>query len=64
MADCRRQSVRRIEVTNAGYYWRGRFFAMGSPCELLSEAGSASEAQRLTELAAAEAWRIENKFSR
>jgi thiamine biosynthesis lipoprotein len=64
MAACRKQSVRRIQVSNAGHYWRGGFFAMGSPCELLSEAGSASEAQRLTELAAAEAWRIEDKFSR
>jgi len=37
---------------------------MGSPCELLSEARSAEEAEELTALVAAEAWRIEDKFSR
>jgi len=37
---------------------------MGSPCELLSEATSATEAEELTALVAAEAWRIEDKFSR
>jgi thiamine biosynthesis lipoprotein len=37
---------------------------MGSPCELLSEATSVREAQELTALVAAEAWRIEDKFSR
>jgi thiamine biosynthesis lipoprotein len=42
----------------------GRFQAMGSPCELLSEATSAKEAEELTALVAAEAWRVEDKFSR
>jgi len=42
----------------------GRFHAMGSPCELLSEAPSAIEAEVLTALVANEAWRIEDKFSR
>jgi len=42
----------------------GRFQAMASPCEVLIETGDRSEARRLTELAAAEAWRIEDKFSR
>jgi FAD:protein FMN transferase len=37
---------------------------MASPCEVLSEAVDAGEARRLTQLAAAEAWRIEDKFSR
>jgi len=37
---------------------------MGSPCELLSEAGTRQEAERLVGIAAAEAWRIEDKFSR
>jgi thiamine biosynthesis lipoprotein len=37
---------------------------MGSPCELLSEASSAEEAEELTAMVAREAWRIEDKFSR
>jgi thiamine biosynthesis lipoprotein len=37
---------------------------MGSPCELLSEADSAGEAHELASLVAAEAWRIEDKYSR
>jgi thiamine biosynthesis lipoprotein len=37
---------------------------MGSPCELLSEAGSVSEAGVLAEVVAGEAWRIEDKLSR
>lgn len=37
---------------------------MGSPCELLSEATSAGEAETLTKRVASEAWRIEDKFSR
>ena len=37
---------------------------MASPCELLCEASGRAEAQRLTEIVAAETWRIEDKFSR
>ena len=37
---------------------------MDSPCELLSEAGTMQEAERLVGIAASEAWRIEDKFSR
>jgi thiamine biosynthesis lipoprotein len=37
---------------------------MGSPCELVAEASSWAEAERLTRLVAEEAWRIEDKFSR
>jgi thiamine biosynthesis lipoprotein len=36
---------------------------MGSPCEILSETGP-DDLRRLGEMAAAEAWRIEDKFSR
>jgi len=42
----------------------GRFGAMASPCEILVETADADEARQLSELAAAEAWRIEDKFSR
>ena len=44
--------------------WRGTFQAMASPCEVLCETGDAGVAKRLTTLAATEAWRIEDKFSR
>ncbi|HEX5789139.1 MAG TPA: FAD:protein FMN transferase [Woeseiaceae bacterium] len=44
--------------------WCGRFFAMGSPCEVLVECTSGSEAFDLVGLAATEAWRIEDKYSR
>ena len=37
---------------------------MGSPCELLCEARSAGDAEKLAALVAAEAWRIEEKLSR
>ena len=37
---------------------------MASPCEILSEAASAAEAREVTAIAATEAWRIEDKFSR
>jgi len=42
----------------------GRFDAMASPCEILIESDDRDEAARLAQLAADEAWRIEDKFSR
>lgn len=42
----------------------GRFDAMASPCEILIESDDKTLATRLTRAAAAEAWRIEDKFSR
>jgi len=45
-------------------HWIGRFGAMASPCEVLVDVDDGDEARRLTELAAAEAWRIERKYSR
>ena len=42
----------------------GRFYAMGSPCEILIESDDRERAARLTRSAADEAWRIEDKFSR
>jgi thiamine biosynthesis lipoprotein len=45
-------------------YWAGRFRAMASPCEVLSEASGETTARTLTRIVAAEAERIEAKFSR
>ncbi len=42
----------------------GRFRAMASPCEILIDVDDREQARRLTEQAAAEAWRIERKYSR
>lgn len=55
-----------VEVARApgGAYWVGRFAAMASPCEVLVEAGSEATARRIVNDVAAEAWRIEHKFSR
>ena len=58
------QGDRDIRLTEADGYWCGRFFAMASPCEVLTEARTQSEARELTAQAAQEAWRIEDKYSR
>lgn len=42
----------------------GSFTAMSSPCEILTETESHSEASTLLRIASKEAWRIEHKFSR
>jgi len=59
-----RRPARKVEVTRSKDCWRGAFFAMGSPCELLSEAASPDDANALTAMVAKEAWRIEDHFSR
>jgi thiamine biosynthesis lipoprotein len=51
-----------IAPTQSGF--AARFQAMGSPCEVLSEALSEAEARTLGQRVADEAWRIEDKFSR
>lgn len=51
-----------LERCDAG--WRLRFAAMASPCEVLVEAADEAAARALGALAAAEALRIERKFSR
>jgi thiamine biosynthesis lipoprotein len=57
-------SKRAVAVVRGKDCWRGTFHAMASPCELLCKADSAAETERLTQLAATEVWRIEDKFSR
>jgi thiamine biosynthesis lipoprotein len=55
-----------VEVARAlgGGHWVGRFAAMASPCEVLVEAANESAARQIVADVAAEAWRIESKFSR
>ena len=55
---------RQTRLSRAAGFWIGRFRAMACPCELLTDAGSATDAKRLLKLVSAEAWRIEDKFSR
>ncbi len=57
---CRNPELRRAA---AGYY-QGLFHAMGSPCELLIDTDDEALANALLQRVAAEAWRIEDKFSR
>jgi thiamine biosynthesis lipoprotein len=45
-------------------HWVGRFVAMASPCEVLIDNAPASLAQQVLDAVAAEAWRIERRFSR
>jgi thiamine biosynthesis lipoprotein len=44
--------------------WHGSFKAMASPCEVLIETDDSTEAESIVRVVAAEAWRIEQKFSR
>ncbi|NNJ95541.1 MAG: FAD:protein FMN transferase [Gammaproteobacteria bacterium] len=44
--------------------WYGSFKAMASPCEVIIETPDKAEAERVINAVAAEAWRIEQKFSR
>ncbi|MFK5913107.1 MAG: FAD:protein FMN transferase, partial [Woeseiaceae bacterium] len=52
------------ELIHEDGYWRGKFKAMASPCELLIETEDKTLALSLTKLAYDEALRIEHKFSR
>lgn len=51
-------------LTRHNQLWAARFHCMASPCEVLIECESRTEARRLATLAEAEARRIEHKFSR
>lgn len=53
-----------MRIEDRGGYWAGQFQAMASPCELLMEVESEAEARGIADAAAAEALRIEQKFSR
>ncbi|MFQ5548996.1 MAG: FAD:protein FMN transferase [Woeseia sp.] len=55
---------RNVRLQRARGYWSGTFRAMASPCEFLTRTGSEARALCLAQLVAAEAWRIEDKFSR
>lgn len=54
----------KIELQATSYGWLGSFKAMASPCEILLEGVTEAQAGQLTTMAALEAWRIEQKYSR
>ena len=56
--------VREVRIEAGNGCLVGRFSAMASPCEILVETTDTDEARYLSEIAAAEAWRVEDKFSR
>jgi thiamine biosynthesis lipoprotein len=53
-----------LSLVRADGFYAGRFRAMASPCEVLTETDDETLARELLELAAAEAARIESKYSR
>ena len=55
---------RELQVVAEEHGWAARFRAMGSPCEVLLEGGTREQASITAAEIAAEAWRIEDKFSR
>ena len=55
---------RPVTVKLANDHSVGHFDAMASPCEILIDTQDLTLAQQLTEIAAHEAWRIEQKYSR
>jgi thiamine biosynthesis lipoprotein len=53
-----------VELEQKQSNWHGTFRAMASPCEVIIETNHHDEAENIVKLVAAEAWRIEQKFSR
>jgi thiamine biosynthesis lipoprotein len=53
-----------LQVEQRGALAVAQFKAMASPCEVLLDTPDLSQARRLGEIAATEAWRIERKYSR
>ncbi|MEE3319680.1 MAG: FAD:protein FMN transferase [Pseudomonadota bacterium] len=64
MKQGKKKQGKHVVLEQDGPLWRGRFAAMASPCECLIRGGSEREARQLAETVAAEAWRIDHKYSR
>lgn len=60
----RARAKRELSVQQKAGHYQGLFNAMGSPCELLVDTDNKGLATTLLEIVAADAWRIEDKFSR
>lgn len=55
---------RDLRLNNSAQGFVGQFEAMASPCEVLIDSHDEALAQRIVKTISAEAWRIEQKFSR
>ena len=55
---------RKIQLVEVETGWAGRFQAMGSPCEVITDGADKWQSELVSSLVASEAWRIEDKFSR
>jgi len=55
---------RQVQLAATEHGWTGRFGAMGSPCEVLTDGGNRRDVHAVVSSVAEEAWRIEDKFSR
>jgi FAD:protein FMN transferase len=53
-----------LTLQHAGDHWACTFTAMASTCEVLVDSPASLEARRIAQIAATEAWRVEQKFSR
>ena len=58
------QGRRRLELRRGDDHWVGEFTAMASPCQALIETDDRRDAEEILTIVFAEAWRIEDKFSR
>lgn len=56
--------MRKTELIKENDFWKGTFMAMASPCDILMDVTDESLAMEILNAVAAEAWRIEDKFSR
>jgi len=56
--------MRETVLNKESDFWKGTFMAMASPCDVLMEVEDRELAQDILNAVAAEAWRIEDKFSR
>jgi thiamine biosynthesis lipoprotein len=53
-----------VALARREYGWLGTFAAMASPCEVHVEGADRDRADRVLDAVAAEAWRVEQKYSR
>jgi len=56
--------MKELQLVKENDCWRGRFFAMASPCEVIMEVDSKALADKILKAVSGEAIRIEQKFSR
>ena len=63
-SDYKSEIMQSVNLEQKQNNWHGTFKAMASPCEVIIETNDRNEAEQIVKVAATEAWRIEQKFSR